>query len=80
MLLSRDCDLYHYLAAQRIVGRWSHVFRPSVENDDPIWYLVTAQISVRNVLESSRNPAVTQLSLGFETAGTIAATLPPVRH
>jgi hypothetical protein len=33
-----DWDLYHYLRAQAVVGRWSHVFRPVVSNDDPIWY------------------------------------------
>jgi hypothetical protein len=26
------------LRAQQVVGRWSHVFRPEVSNDDPIWY------------------------------------------
>jgi hypothetical protein len=34
----RDWDLYRYLRSQGIVGRWGHVFRPTVEGDDPIWY------------------------------------------
>jgi hypothetical protein len=36
--IRRDWDLYHYLVAQGVAGRWSHVFRPKVENDDAIWY------------------------------------------
>lgn len=34
----KDWDLYHYLVSQGVAGRWSHVFRPTVANDDPIWY------------------------------------------
>jgi hypothetical protein len=33
-----DWEIYHYLVALGVVGRWSHVFRPAVENDDPVWY------------------------------------------
>ncbi|MGA9354222.1 MAG: hypothetical protein WBV46_11070 [Terriglobales bacterium] len=36
--IRRDWDLYHYLVVQGVAGRWSHVFRPKVENDDAIWY------------------------------------------
>lgn len=36
--IRQDWDLYHYLRAQGVVGRWSHVFRPDVRNDDPVWY------------------------------------------
>jgi hypothetical protein len=36
--IRQDWDLYHYLRTQQVVGRWSHVFRPDVINDDPIWY------------------------------------------
>jgi hypothetical protein len=36
--IRQDWDLYHYLRAQGVVGRWGHVFRPDVSNDDPIWY------------------------------------------
>lgn len=36
--IRKDWEIYHYLTAQGVVGRWSHVFRPVVENDDPIWY------------------------------------------
>ena len=36
--IRKDWEIYHYLGEQGVVGRWSHVFRPVVENDDPIWY------------------------------------------
>ena len=36
--IRRDWEIYHYLASQGVVGRWGHVFRPRVENDDPVWY------------------------------------------
>ena len=36
--IRKDWDLFHYMVAQGVAGRWSHVFRPRVENDDPIWY------------------------------------------
>jgi hypothetical protein len=36
--IRKDWEIYHYLAAQGVVGRWSHVFRPKVEHDDAIWY------------------------------------------
>jgi len=36
--IRKDWDLYHYLVAQGVAGRWSHVFRPRVANDDAIWY------------------------------------------
>ncbi len=31
-------DIYHYLLAKGVVGRWVHVFRPTVEGDDPTMY------------------------------------------
>jgi len=31
-------DIYHYLAAQGVVGRWVKVYRPKVEGDDPTMY------------------------------------------
>ena len=31
-------DIYHYLAAQGVVGRWVKVYRPRVEGDDPTMY------------------------------------------
>jgi hypothetical protein len=31
-------DLYHYLAAQGVVGRWVKVYRPGVEGDEPAFY------------------------------------------
>ncbi len=36
--IRKDWELYRYLRAQGVVGRWSHVFRPEVANDDPVWY------------------------------------------
>ena len=37
--IRHDWELYHYLATQGVVGRWSHIFRPKVDHDDAIWYL-----------------------------------------
>ncbi len=31
-------DIYHYLLKQGVVGRWVHVFRPTVVGDDPTLY------------------------------------------
>ena len=36
--IRKDWEIYHYLTAQGVVGRWSHVFRPKVDHDDAIWY------------------------------------------
>ncbi len=36
--IRKDWEIYHYLVAQGVAGRWSHVFRPGARNDDPIWY------------------------------------------
>jgi hypothetical protein len=36
--IRKDWEIYHYLITQGVVGRWSHVFRPKVDNDDAIWY------------------------------------------
>jgi hypothetical protein len=36
--IRKDWEIYHYLVAQGVAGRWSHVFRPRVEHDDPVWY------------------------------------------
>ena len=36
--IRKDWDIYHYLIAKGVAGRESHVFRPRVSNDDPIWY------------------------------------------
>ncbi len=36
--IRKDWEIYHYLAAQGVVGRWSHVFRPRIEHDDAVWY------------------------------------------
>ncbi|MCX6621959.1 MAG: hypothetical protein NTY38_12970, partial [Acidobacteria bacterium] len=37
--IRQDWDLYHYMKAQGVAGRWSHIFRPGVSNDDPVFYL-----------------------------------------
>lgn len=36
--IRRDWEMYHYLVAVGVAGRWSHVFRPKVANDDAVWY------------------------------------------
>ena len=36
--IRKDWEIYHYLVAQGVAGRWSHVFRPTVENDEAVWY------------------------------------------
>jgi hypothetical protein len=36
--IRKDWDIYRYMVAQGVAGKWSHVFRPAVENDDPVWY------------------------------------------
>jgi hypothetical protein len=36
--IRKDWEIYHYLVAQGVAGRWSHVFRPNVDHDDAIWY------------------------------------------
>jgi len=36
--IRKDWEIYHYLSAKGVAGRGSHVFRPRVFNDDPIWY------------------------------------------
>jgi len=36
--IRKDWETYHYLVAQGVAGRWSHVFRPKVDHDDAIWY------------------------------------------
>ena len=36
--LRKDWDIYKYLMHQRVVGRWSHVFRPRVTGDEAVLY------------------------------------------
>ena len=36
--IRKDWEIYHYLVAEGVAGRWSHVFRPKVEHDDTVWY------------------------------------------
>ena len=32
-------DIYHYLAKERVVGKWVKVYHPKVSGDTPDWYL-----------------------------------------
>jgi hypothetical protein len=36
--LRRTFEIYRYLVAQGVAGRWSHVFHPQVKGDDPVYY------------------------------------------
>ena len=36
--IRKDWEIYHYLVMQGVAGRWSHIFRPKLDHDDPIWY------------------------------------------
>jgi hypothetical protein len=36
--IRKDWEIYRYLVAQGVAGRWSHVFRPKVDHDNEIWY------------------------------------------
>jgi hypothetical protein len=36
--IRKDWEIYHYLVAQGVAGRWGHVFRPKVDHDNAIWY------------------------------------------
>jgi len=36
--IRKDWEMDHYLVSQGVAGRWSHVFRPHVDHDDPVWY------------------------------------------
>ncbi len=36
--IRKDWEIYHYLISKGVAGRWSHVFRPRVKGDDPVWY------------------------------------------
>ncbi len=36
--IRKEWEVYHYLTAQGVIGRWSHMFRPKVDHDDAIWY------------------------------------------
>ena len=47
--IRKDWEIYHYMVAQGVAGRWSHVFRPGVENDDPVWYFQRADREGRKV-------------------------------
>lgn len=44
--IRKDWELYHYLIANGIAGRWSHVFRPRVTGDDAIWYFQRMNASI----------------------------------
>lgn len=36
--LRRDLDTYRHLRREGVAGRWSYLFHPAVEGDDPTWY------------------------------------------
>jgi hypothetical protein len=36
--LRRTFEIYRYLVAQGVAGRWSHVYHPVVNGDDPVYY------------------------------------------
>jgi len=36
--LRRDFQIYHYLVQEGVAGRWSLVYHPRVEGDDPVYY------------------------------------------
>jgi hypothetical protein len=54
--IRKDWDIYHYLVAQGVAGRWSHVFRPEVEHDDPIWYFQRMDRSQSKGVIIARHP------------------------
>ncbi|MGE5610728.1 MAG: hypothetical protein ACM359_15870 [Bacillota bacterium] len=44
-------DIYHYLLAQGVVGRWVHVYRPLVAGDDPtFWFQRLSRDGKRGIL------------------------------
>jgi len=36
--LRKNFEIYHYLVQQGVAGRWSLVYHPKVEGDDPVYY------------------------------------------
>ncbi len=50
-------DIYHYLAAQGVVGRWVKVYRPKVEGDDPTIYFERLSGDRRRALIIPKRPA-----------------------
>jgi len=36
--LRRTFEIYRYLVAQCVAGRWSHVYHPEVKGDEPVYY------------------------------------------
>ena len=36
--LRRNLEIYHYMVQQGVAGRWSQVYHPRVEGDDPMFY------------------------------------------
>jgi len=48
-------DIYHYLAAKGVVGRWVRVYRPEIEGDDPtIYFQRLSQDRLRGVIIPKR--------------------------
>ena len=36
--LRKDLDLFRFLRREGVVGRWSYMFHPAVQGDEPIYY------------------------------------------
>ena len=54
--IRKDWDLYRYLLHEGVAGRWSHVFRPDVENDDAIWYFQRADRTSSKSMIITKHP------------------------
>lgn len=51
-------DIYHYLLSQGVVGRWVHVYRPTVEGDDPtMWFERLSGDARRGIIVPKHAPA-----------------------
>ena len=50
-------DIYHYLAAQGVVGRWVKVYRPRLEGDDPTMFFERLSGDRRRGLIIPKRPA-----------------------
>jgi hypothetical protein len=50
-------DIYHYLHAQGVVGRWVRVYRPLVEGDDPTMYFQRLSGDAKRGIIIPKHPA-----------------------
>ena len=37
--IRRNFEIYHYLVSQGVAGRWTQIYHPRLEGDDPVFYL-----------------------------------------